>query len=154
MLHRPPVLFLDEPTVGLDPIARNSVWDRLMKLRTDFDTTIFLTTHLMEDVDALCQEIAILHRGRVAVSGSPASLKASIGKLTAGDGCRVGGSHAEDRARRAVDDRERVRAKRAERFGQDTAADDYQVRPFLPRRGCHRVGDGADDCVESRIDPG
>ena len=80
MLHRPPVLFLDEPTVGLDPIARNSVWDRLMKLKTDFNTTIFLTTHLMEEADALCQEIAILHRGAVAASGSPAALKASVGK--------------------------------------------------------------------------
>lgn len=80
MLHRPPVLFLDEPTVGLDPIARNSVWDRLMKLKSDFNTTIFLTTHLMEEADTLCQEIAILHRGRVAVSGSPTALKASVGK--------------------------------------------------------------------------
>jgi ABC-2 type transport system ATP-binding protein len=80
MLHRPPVLFLDEPTVGLDPIARNSVWDRLIKLKTDFNTTIFLTTHLMEEADALCQEIAILHRGAVAVSGSPSVLKASVGK--------------------------------------------------------------------------
>jgi ABC-2 type transport system ATP-binding protein len=79
MLHRPPVLFLDEPTVGLDPIARNSVWDRLERLRADFDTTIVLTTHLMEEADVLCQEIAILHRGALAISGSPAALKASIG---------------------------------------------------------------------------
>jgi len=78
MLHRPPVLFLDEPTVGLDPIARNSVWDRLERLRADFDTTIVLTTHLMEEADVLCQEIAILHRGALATSGSPAALKASV----------------------------------------------------------------------------
>ena len=80
MLHRPPVLFLDEPTVGLDPIARHSVWDRLMTLKADFNTTIFLTTHLMDEADALCHEIAILHRGRVAASGSPAALKASVGR--------------------------------------------------------------------------
>lgn len=80
MLHHPPVLFLDEPTVGLDPIARNSVWERVLKLKTDFSTTIFLTTHLMEEADALCDEIAILHRGRVAVIGSPAELKASLGQ--------------------------------------------------------------------------
>ncbi|MFI5179363.1 MAG: ATP-binding cassette domain-containing protein [Vicinamibacterales bacterium] len=79
MLHRPPVLFLDEPTVGLDPIARNSVWERLERLRADFDTTIVLTTHLMEEADVLCQEIAILHRGALAISGSPAALKASVG---------------------------------------------------------------------------
>jgi ABC-2 type transport system ATP-binding protein len=80
MLHRPPVLFLDEPTVGLDPIARHSVWDRLMTLKADFNTTIFLTTHLMEEADVLCDEIAILNRGRVAASGSPAALKASVGQ--------------------------------------------------------------------------
>jgi len=80
MLHRPPVLFLDEPTVGLDPIARNSVWDRLTQLRTGLGTTIFLTTHAMEEADALCDEIVILHRGAVAASGSPAALKASLGK--------------------------------------------------------------------------
>ncbi len=80
MLHRPPVLFLDEPTVGLDPIARNSVWERVRRLTHDFDTTIVLTTHLMEEADALCDAIAILHRGRVAVSGSPAELKASVQK--------------------------------------------------------------------------
>jgi len=80
MLHRPQVLFLDEPTVGLDPIARNSVWERLKELRAQFGTTIFLTTHVMEEADALCDEIAILHRGAVAVRGSPAELKASVGK--------------------------------------------------------------------------
>jgi ABC-2 type transport system ATP-binding protein len=79
MLHRPPVLFLDEPTVGLDPIARNSVWERLTQLRTGLGTTIILTTHEMEEADALCHQIVILHRGAVAVSGSPATLKASLG---------------------------------------------------------------------------
>ncbi len=79
MLHRPRVLFLDEPTIGLDPIARKSVWERLLALKADLDTTILLTTHLMEEADELCHEIAILHRGRIAVSGSPADLKASLG---------------------------------------------------------------------------
>jgi ABC-2 type transport system ATP-binding protein len=80
MLHRPRVLFLDEPTIGLDPIARNSVWDRLTELRAQFGTTIFLTTHDMEEADGLCDEIVILHKGALAVSGSPAMLKASVGK--------------------------------------------------------------------------
>jgi ABC-2 type transport system ATP-binding protein len=80
MLHRPPVLFLDEPTMGLDPIARHSVWERVLKLKQEFATTIFLTTHLMDEADALCDEIAILHRGCVAVTGSPDALKASIGR--------------------------------------------------------------------------
>lgn len=79
MLHRPRVLFLDEPTIGLDPIARTSVWDRLVELRTALDTTIVLTTHAMEEADELCQAIAILHRGSLAAKGTPASLKASVG---------------------------------------------------------------------------
>jgi ABC-2 type transport system ATP-binding protein len=79
MLHRPRVLFLDEPTVGLDPIARNSVWEHLHQLGAEFATTVLLTTHEMEEADALCDEIAILHRGAVAVTGSPSALKASLG---------------------------------------------------------------------------
>jgi ABC-2 type transport system ATP-binding protein len=78
MLHRPQLLFLDEPTVGLDPIARRAVWDRLTRVRDDFDTTIVLTTHMMEEADALCQDIAILHRGTLAITGSPDALKASL----------------------------------------------------------------------------
>jgi ABC-2 type transport system ATP-binding protein len=80
MLHRPQVLFLDEPTVGLDPIARNSVWDRLRQLRTELTTTVFLTTHAMDEADELCDQIAILHRGAVAAAGTPAALKASLGQ--------------------------------------------------------------------------
>jgi len=79
MLHRPRVLFLDEPTVGLDPIARNAVWDHLRQLRDQFGTTIFLTTHAMDEADALCDELAILHRGAVVIVGSPRALKAGVG---------------------------------------------------------------------------
>ena len=79
VLHRPRVLFLDEPTVGLDPVARRAVWDYIERLREDYGTTIFLTTHLMEEADSLCNRIAIMHRGRVAAIGEPAELKASIG---------------------------------------------------------------------------
>ena len=79
MMHRPRVLFLDEPTVGLDPVARRAVWELIQMLRTEFGTTVFLTTHLMEEADALCHRVAIMHEGRVAVVGSPAELKASLG---------------------------------------------------------------------------
>ena len=79
MLHRPAVLFLDEPTVGLDPRARHAVWDRLRKLRSQFGTSVLLTTHDMEEADALCDRVTILHRGRVAVSGTPQELKAAVG---------------------------------------------------------------------------
>ncbi len=79
MLHRPAVLFLDEPTIGLDPTARHSVWDRLIDLRDRFGVTILLTTHDMEEADALCSELAILHQGKVAVIGTPDELKAALG---------------------------------------------------------------------------
>jgi len=79
MLHRPAVLFLDEPTIGLDPTARHSVWDRLIDLRDRFGMTILLTTHDMEEADALCGELAILHKGTVAVIGKPNELKAALG---------------------------------------------------------------------------
>jgi ABC-2 type transport system ATP-binding protein len=79
MLHRPRVLFLDEPTIGLDPIARNTVWDRLRQLREEFGTTIFLTTHAMDEAEGLCEKLAILHRGAVAIVGSPRELKTGLG---------------------------------------------------------------------------
>jgi len=78
MLHRPEVLFLDEPTIGLDPLARHAVWDRLRSLRQDFDMTVLLTTHDMEEAENLCDELAILHAGRLVVSGRPADLCAAI----------------------------------------------------------------------------
>lgn len=79
MLHRPEVLFLDEPTVGLDPVAKRSVWERIRELRRQFGTTILMTTHDMEEADSLCDTVAILHRGRIASLGAPASLKAHAG---------------------------------------------------------------------------
>jgi ABC-2 type transport system ATP-binding protein len=79
MLHRPPVLILDEPTVGLDPRARHAVWDRLRQLRARLGTSVLLTTHDMEEADALCDTVALMHRGRVVVSGTPAGLKAAVG---------------------------------------------------------------------------
>jgi len=79
MLHRPLVLFLDEPTVGLDPVARQAVWQHLRELRERFGTTILMTTHDMEEADHLCENIAIMHHGRVAAIGSPESLKKQVG---------------------------------------------------------------------------
>jgi len=79
MLHRPPVLIMDEPTVGLDPVARNAVWDHVRNLRDSFGTTILLTTHVMEEADALCDRVGILHGGRLEKMGTPAELKAAIG---------------------------------------------------------------------------
>ncbi len=79
MLHRPAVLFLDEPTVGLDPVARRTVWEQIRALRLHFGTTILMTTHYMEEADELCDIVAIMHQGLVAAIGSPAELKAATG---------------------------------------------------------------------------
>ena len=78
MLHRPRVLFMDEPTVGLDPIARDAVWEQIDRLRQQFGTSIVLTTHYMEEADRLCERVAIMHRGRIAACGTPERLKRSL----------------------------------------------------------------------------
>jgi ABC-2 type transport system ATP-binding protein len=104
MLHRPAILFLDEPTIGLDPMARHSVWDRLRDLRRDYGMTVLITTHDMEEAEALCDELAILHAGRVAVVGKPAELRLGLGAGAtmddvfthyAGGGIREGGNFSD-----------------------------------------------------------
>ncbi|HEX5542543.1 MAG TPA: ATP-binding cassette domain-containing protein [Micromonospora sp.] len=79
MLHRPPVLFLDEPTLGLDPAARRGIWQELHDLISRGGTTLFITTHDMEEADALCDRVAIMHQGRVVTEGTPEELKAKVG---------------------------------------------------------------------------
>lgn len=78
VLHKPLVLFLDEPTVGLDPVARESVWE-YVKILSNNGTTVLLTTHYMEEADAMCSRVAIMNRGNIAAIGSPEELKFSIG---------------------------------------------------------------------------
>jgi ABC-2 type transport system ATP-binding protein len=79
MLHRPSVLFLDEPTVGLDPFAKQAVWKHIRDLRREFNATIMMTTHDMLEADDLCETIAFMHQGKIAAIGSPADLKAAMG---------------------------------------------------------------------------
>jgi len=79
VLHRPAMLFLDEPTVGLDPIARKTVWEHLESMREHLKMTILITTHYMEEADSLCQRVAIMHLGKIMAIGTPAELKASVG---------------------------------------------------------------------------
>jgi ABC-2 type transport system ATP-binding protein len=112
MLHQPRVLFLDEPTLGLDPIARETVWDHLRELQESSNTTVLLTTHYMEEADELCDRIAVMHRGVIAGEGTPAELKAQIGpdatlgdvfSRLAGDSLETGGGYGEvARARRTA----------------------------------------------------
>jgi len=92
LVNRPQVLFLDEPSIGLDPNARHEVWRYVKHLNREFDTTIFVTTHDMAEADELCGRIAIMNGGRFVVTGSPAELKAMVGgemvtvKTLPGDG--------------------------------------------------------------------
>jgi len=78
MLHNPQVLFLDEPTVGLDPVARKAVWEHLEQIRTQTGMTIFLTTHYMEEADNLCDHVAIMHQGKIVALDTPNALKAQL----------------------------------------------------------------------------
>jgi ABC-2 type transport system ATP-binding protein len=79
LVNRPALLILDEPTIGLDPVARDSVWQRVEELRRQTGMTVLLTTHYMEEADALCDTIALMHLGRIESEGSPDALKASVG---------------------------------------------------------------------------
>jgi ABC-2 type transport system ATP-binding protein len=79
MMHQPHVLFMDEPTVGLDPTARQMVWDHVDELRKSTGTTMFITTHYMEEADEFCDRIAFIHQGRIQLVGTPAELKATLG---------------------------------------------------------------------------
>ncbi|PJM96280.1 ATP-binding cassette domain-containing protein [Streptomyces sp. CB01373] len=78
LVHRPEVLFLDEPTTGLDPEARTAMWDEIGRLAGEEGLTILLTTHYLEEADRLAERIAIVDRGRVVVEGTPDSLKGEL----------------------------------------------------------------------------
>ncbi|NGO10129.1 ATP-binding cassette domain-containing protein [Streptomyces sp. HC44] len=78
LVHRPEVLFLDEPTTGLDPEARTAMWDEIARLAGDEGLTILLTTHYLEEADRLAERIAIVDRGRVVVEGTPDVLKGEL----------------------------------------------------------------------------
>ena len=79
LLHEPDVLFLDEPTTGLDPISRVRVWEEVGRLNRELDMTIFLTTQYLEEAEYLADRVGIIDDGRVVVDGSPADLKRAIG---------------------------------------------------------------------------
>jgi ABC-2 type transport system ATP-binding protein len=92
LMHLPQLLFLDEPTTGLDPQSRARMWDEVRKLR-DTGTTVFLTTHYLEEADALCDRIAIIDHGLIVAIGTPDALKRQV----AGDVVVVGTDNANDR---------------------------------------------------------
>ncbi len=79
LIHQPEILFLDEPTTGLDPISRNRIFEEIGKINTDLGVTIFLTTQYLEEADALAHRVGIIDRGRLAAQGTPEDLKHSRG---------------------------------------------------------------------------
>ena len=79
LLHHPKVLFLDEPTVGLDIQTRRKIWEYIKKIHTEFEMTIFLTTHYMEEADSLCDRIGIMDHGKIQVIDSPQNMKNDLG---------------------------------------------------------------------------
>jgi len=83
MLHHPAVLFLDEPTSGLDPMARRTIWKHLREMQKSFGTTIFFSTHYMEEAEEVCSRMAIMQLGNIAAIGSVEELKKATGQLNA-----------------------------------------------------------------------
>ena len=116
LLHAPRVLFLDEPTVGLDPQTRSSIWRYINDLRRREDITIFLTTHYMDEAE-FCDRIAIMDHGRIVVMDTPEALKASVGK---------------DRVQITTDDDEAARTALQQRFDLTAQIADGQLTFAVP----------------------
>ena len=119
MVHRPVVLFLDEPTTGLDPQARARMWDEIRKLR-DGGTSVFLTTHYLEEADALCDRLAIIDHGRIVAAGSPRQLKREI----AGDVLTIGVDGDCDRV---------IELMAAQSFVREAGLEDGLVRLYVDK---------------------
>jgi ABC-2 type transport system ATP-binding protein len=109
LVHRPTLVFLDEPTTGLDPQSRANMWDEVRRLRDD-GTTVFLTTHYLDEADVLCDRLAIIDHGRIVAEGSPDELKRRI----AGDVVTIGVDGDAERARTLLADRPFVREASAD----------------------------------------
>lgn len=81
LLHEPSMLFLDEPTIGLDPQIRRNMWDFILKVNQLKKTAIFLTTHYIEEAEKLCARVSIIHQGKIIIQGTPDQLKQGIGQF-------------------------------------------------------------------------
>jgi ABC-2 type transport system ATP-binding protein len=106
LVHNPQILFLDEPTTGLDPVSRVSVWDEVRRLNTELGMTIFLTTQYLEEADELADRVSIINEGRIVVEGPPDALKRNLGNdvITARIDADGQGSAQLETARAAVED--------------------------------------------------
>jgi ABC-2 type transport system ATP-binding protein len=127
LAHSPRILFLDEPTTGLDPQSRTALWEEVGRLSRDDGVTVFLTTQYLEEADLLADRVGIIDHGHIVAEGTPASLKASIGRPT------VDAVPADPADREAV-------AAILERFGERTAAS--------PKGAAVRLVHGEEDLAE------
>jgi len=118
IVHEPEVLFLDEPSTGLDPQNRANLWDHIRSLQAR-GTTIFLTTHYLEEADVLCDRLMIMDHGDIVIEGTPRELKRRV----AGDA--VGLSVRDDNAV------ERARSLGTERYVREIAAEGHQLRLYV-----------------------
>jgi ABC-2 type transport system ATP-binding protein len=129
IVHEPPVLFLDEPTTGLDPQSRANLWDHIRGLR-ESGTTVFLTTHYLDEADVLCDRLMIMDHGQIVAEGTPRALKQEV----AGDAIVISlrpgehgaGDHGAERA---------VPVLRGEPYVRELAADDGQLRLYVDDGG-------------------
>jgi ABC-2 type transport system ATP-binding protein len=85
LLHKPQILFLDEPTIGLDPQTRNSIWSYIQQLSKEEGVTVFFTTHYMEEADRVASEVAVIDHGKIVAQGAPAELKENTKSATLED---------------------------------------------------------------------
>jgi ABC-2 type transport system ATP-binding protein len=119
LVNAPRLLVLDEPTVGLDPIARSDVWDHITRLREQAGMTVLMTTHHMEEADLYCDRVSLMHSGRVQATDSPANLKAMLGPDASLDDVFrhfTGGTLDQDTAKGGIRDVRRAR-RTARRLG-------------------------------------
>ncbi len=119
LVNAPRLLILDEPTVGLDPIARSDVWDHITRLREQLGMTVLMTTHHMEEADLYCDRVSLMHSGRVRATDSPANLKALLGPDASLDDVFrhfTGGTLDDDTAKGGIRDVRRAR-RTARRLG-------------------------------------
>jgi ABC-2 type transport system ATP-binding protein len=98
LVHNPDVLFLDEPTTGLDPVSRQKVWEEVRRLNDELGVTIFLTTQYLEEADNLADRVGIIDAGRIAVEGTPEDLKRSVGQDLVVASIRAGANGSVGRA--------------------------------------------------------
>ena len=127
LIHEPAVLFLDEPTTGLDPQSRSALWEEVERLAREQGVTVFLTTQYLEEADVLADRVGIIDSGKIVAEGSPASLKAEIGRVSL------------EAVPANPNDRQRLRGVLA-RFGSPAAAG--------PKGEAVRLADGAEQMAE------